>query len=109
VLARAKGMREVLVRNRHAVPNALLPVLTLFGMRVGQVLSGSLGGVIIVERVFSVPGVGLLAFEAIRARDYPVLQAVFLLGSAGMLLANLSVELAYRWLEPRRGVQTQRA
>ena len=101
--ARAKGLPETRVALRHAVPNALLPVLTLFGVRVGHVLSGSLGGVIVVERVYSVPGVGLLAFEAIRARDYPVLQAVFLLGSAGMLLANLAVELVYRWLEPRRG------
>ena len=84
---------------RHAFPNALLPVLTLFGLRVGQVL----GGAIVVERVFAVPGLGLLALEAIRARDYPVLQAIFLLGSLGVLLVNLAVDLAYRWLEPRRG------
>ncbi|MDQ3413353.1 MAG: ABC transporter permease [Chloroflexota bacterium] len=97
--ARAKGLAEPAVALRHAFPNALLPVLTLFGLRVGQVL----GGAIVVERVFAVPGLGLLAFEAIRARDYPVLQAIFLLGSLGVLLVNLAVDLAYRWLEPRRG------
>lgn len=97
--ARAKGLTEPAVALRHAFPNALLPVLTLFGLRVGQIL----GGAIVVERVFAVPGLGLLAFEAIRARDYPVLQAVFLLGSLGVLLVNLIVDLTYRWLEPRRG------
>jgi peptide/nickel transport system permease protein len=74
-----------------------LPVLTLFGMRLGQVL----GGAIVVERVFGVPGLGLFAFQAIQARDYPVLQAVFLLASLGILLANFLVELTYRQLEPR--------
>ncbi len=97
--ARAKGLAEPAVALRHAFPNALLPVLTLFGLRVGQVL----GGAIVVERVFAVPGLGLLAFEAIRARDYPVLQAIFLLSSLGVLLVNLAADLAYRWLEPRRG------
>jgi peptide/nickel transport system permease protein len=99
--ARAKGLPERRVALRHALPNGLLPVLTLFGVRAGHVFSGALGGVIVVERVFSVPGLGLLAFEAIRARDYPVLQAIFLLGSAAMLLASLAAELAYRRLEPR--------
>lgn len=97
--ARAKGLGEVTVAIRHAVPNALLPVLTLFGVRLGHVL----GGALVVERVFAVPGLGLLAFEAIRARDYPVLQAVFLLGSLGILAANFAVELAYRSMGPRRG------
>jgi peptide/nickel transport system permease protein len=99
--ARAKGLTERRVALEHALPNALLPVLTLLGVRAGHVFSGALGGVIVVERVFSVPGLGLLAFEAIRARDYPVLQATFLLGSAAMLLASLAAELAYRRLEPR--------
>jgi peptide/nickel transport system permease protein len=95
--ARAKGLRERWVALRHAAPNALLPALTFFGIRIAQVL----GGAIVVERVFSVPGLGLLAFEAIRARDYPVLQAVFLLGSLAMLLMNLILDLVYRRLEPR--------
>ncbi len=95
--ARAKGVVEWRVAVQHAAPNALLPVLTLFGMRLGQVL----GGAIVVERVFGVPGLGLFAFQAIQARDYPVLQAVFLLASLGILLANFLVELTYRRLEPR--------
>jgi peptide/nickel transport system permease protein len=98
VTARAKGVVEWRVAVQHAAPNALLPVLTLFGMRLGQVL----GGAIVVERVFGVPGLGLFAFQAIQARDYPVLQAVFLLASLGILMANLVVELTYRRLEPRR-------
>lgn len=97
VTARAKGASEARVALRHAAPNAILPVLTLLGVRVGHVL----GGAIVVERVFAVPGLGLLAFEAVRARDYPVLQAVFLLGSLSVLSANLLVEIAYRRLEPR--------
>jgi len=97
--ARAKGLPEGRVALGHAFPNALLPVLTLLGLRVGQVL----GGAIVVERVFSVPGLGRLAFEAVRARDYPVLQAIFLLGSLGVLLVNLLLDLACRRLEPRYG------
>jgi peptide/nickel transport system permease protein len=97
VTARAKGLGEWRVALQHATPNALLPVLTMFGMRLGQVL----GGAIVVERVFAVPGLGLFAFQAIQTRDYPVLQAVFLLASLGVLLANFVLEVSYRRLEPR--------
>lgn len=97
--ARAKGLSEWRVAVGHAAPNALVPVLTLSGVRVGQIL----GGAIVVERIFSVPGLGLLTYQAIGARDYPVLQAVFLLGSLGVLAANFAVELTYRRLDPRRG------
>lgn len=97
--ARAKGLTEPAVALRHAFPNALLPVMTMFGLRVGELF----GGAIVVERVFSVPGLGLFTFEAIRARDYPVLQAVFLLASLGVLATNLTMDLAYHWLEPRHG------
>ena len=96
--ARARGVGEFRVALSHALPNAVLPVLTLFGVRLGQVL----GGAIVVERVFAVPGLGLLSVEAIGARDYPVLQAVFLLASLGVLSANLVLDLACRRLEPRR-------
>ncbi len=97
--ARAKGLSETQVASRHAAPNALLPVMTLFGLRLGQVL----GGAIVVERVFAVPGLGLLAYQSIAARDYPVLQAVFLLGSLGVPTVNFGLELAYRRLERRVG------
>lgn len=89
--ARAKGLPERRIARRHALPNMALPLLTFFGLRLGAVL----GGALVVERVFSVPGLGLLAFNAIRARDYPVLQALFLLASLGVLTANLVVELIY--------------
>jgi peptide/nickel transport system permease protein len=95
--ARAKGLSEWRVALQHATPNALLPVLTMFGMRLGQVL----GGAIVVERVFAVPGLGLFTFQAIQTRDYPVLQAVFLLASLGVLLANFVLDVIYRRLEPR--------
>jgi peptide/nickel transport system permease protein len=95
-LARAKGLSERGVALRHALPNALLPVVTLLGLRVGLVF----GGAIVVERVFGVPGVGLLAFQAVRARDYPVMQGVFLLASLAVLVAVLVVELLYRRLSP---------
>jgi peptide/nickel transport system permease protein len=95
--ARAKGLGEWRVALQHATPNALLPVLTMFGMRLGQVL----GGAIVVERVFAVPGLGLFTFQAIQTRDYPVLQAVFLLASLGVLLANFVLDVIYRRLEPR--------
>lgn len=97
--ARGKGLSEQGVALRHAAPNALLPVLTLFGIRLGQVL----GGALVVERVFGVPGVGLLAFDAIGARDYPVLQGVFLLGSLSVLAALFGLELVQWRLDCRRG------
>jgi peptide/nickel transport system permease protein len=99
VAARAKGLSETAVVVRHAIPNAVLPVLTLFSVRLGHVL----GGALVVERVFAVPGLGLLAFEAIRARDYPVLQANFLLGSLGTLGAMFCLEVLSRRLSPVHG------
>lgn len=98
-VARAKGLRERDVALRHALPNLALPLLTYFGLRLGAVL----GGALVVERVFGVPGLGLLAYDAVRARDYPVLQAVFLLASLGVLAANFGVELVYSRIERRLG------
>jgi peptide/nickel transport system permease protein len=89
--ARAKGLAEPTVAWRHALPNLVLPLLTYGGLRLGAVL----GGALVVERVFNVPGLGLLAYQAIQARDYPVLQALFLLASLGVLGANFGVDLLY--------------
>jgi ABC-type dipeptide/oligopeptide/nickel transport system permease component len=86
---RARGLTATRLVLGHALPNASPPMLAFFGLRLGHVL----GGALVVEHVYSVPGLGSLAFEALRARDYPVLQAVFLLGSLGVLLANLVVDL----------------
>lgn len=99
VVARAKGMRERDIARRHALPNLAFPLVTFFGLRLGTVL----GGALVVERVFGVPGLGLLGFQAIRARDYPVLQALFLLSGLGVLAANLVVDLISLRLETRRG------
>ncbi|HET9014605.1 MAG TPA: ABC transporter permease [Thermomicrobiaceae bacterium] len=97
-LARARGLDERRVALRHALPNLGLPLLTYFGLRLGAVF----GGALVVERVFGVPGLGMLAFQAVQARDYPVLQAEFLLASLAVLAANFALELAYRGLERRR-------
>jgi peptide/nickel transport system permease protein len=97
--ARAKGLADVMVRRRHAVPNAILPSVTLIALSFGFVL----GGAIVVETVFSWPGLGLMTYEAIRSQDYPVLEAVFLLSSAAVILANLVVDVTYGFLDPRIG------
>lgn len=98
-LARAKGLRDVLVRDRHAVPNALLPVVTLLAINVGYVLSGAIA----VESIYSWPGLGQATFNAIRLPDYPMLQGLFLLFTAAMILANLIADLLYGYLDPRVG------
>jgi len=96
-LARAKGVREKYVLRRHAVRNALLPTVTLIALSFGFIL----GGVITVEIVFSYPGVGLLSYQALRARDFPVLQATFLFAAVAVLIANLIADLTYAYLDPR--------
>jgi peptide/nickel transport system permease protein len=95
--ARAKGLRDDAVRRRHAVPNALLPTLALVFYSFGFVL----GGAIIVEAVFSYPGLGLLEFQAIESSDFPVIQAVFLLSSAAVIAFNLVADILYGYLDPR--------
>lgn len=99
-VARSKGLHERQIALTHALPNVASPLLTFFGLRLGAVF----GGVLVVERVFNVPGLGLLAYQSIQSRDYPVLQALFLLSSLGVLAANLAVELVYIRLERRRGL-----
>jgi peptide/nickel transport system permease protein len=95
--ARAKGVRDRDVRRRHAVPNALLPTFTLAFYSVGFIL----GGAVIVEEVFSWPGLGQLTYKAISGSDYPVIQAVFLLSSAAVILFNLLADILYGYLDPR--------
>ncbi len=97
VTARAKGLRDVQVRRRHAVPNAMLPTTTLIALNLGFVVSGA----ITVETVFSIPGLGLLTYEALRVPDYPLLQGLFLVFSVGVILANLVADLLYSRLDPR--------
>ncbi len=96
-LARAKGLREADVRRRHAVPNALLPVVSLSALNFGFVLSGAIA----VESIYSWPGLGQATLEAIRGPDFPMLQGLFLLFSASLIVANLAVDLLYGFLDPR--------
>ena len=95
--ARAKGLKEFIVVGRHALKNALLPVVTMSGYQFGQ----ALGGVIIVESIFVVPGMGTLLIDSIIHRDFIVLQAVVLLIAAVTLTVNLAVDLLYGLLDPR--------
>jgi peptide/nickel transport system permease protein len=97
VLARAKGMRDILVRNRHAVPNALLPVVTLVAINFGLVLSGAIA----VETIFSWPGLGLATYDALNGPDLPMLQGMFLVFSAAVIVCNLAADLLYAYLDPR--------
>ena len=95
--ARAKGLRDTLVRRRHAVPNALLPTMTVTILSFGFVISGA----ITIETIFNWNGLGLLSFTAINNRDFPVLQGLFLLFSASVIVANLVADLLYSYLDPR--------
>jgi peptide/nickel transport system permease protein len=95
--ARAKGVQDRLVRRRHAVPNAFLPTFTLIFLSFGFVLGGS----IIIETVFSWPGIGRLTYDAISELDYPIIQGVFLLASATVIVFNLIADITYAYLDPR--------
>lgn len=97
VTARAKGLREDLVRRRHAVPNALLPTATLIFLTIG----GLIGGAVTVETVFSWPGLGYLTFKALNAPDLPLLQGTFVVFSGIVILMNFFADIAYRALDPR--------
>jgi len=96
-VARAKGLKEKWVIGRHALKNALLPAVTLFGMSFGHLL----GGTVIVETIFAWPGVGKFAVEAIFNRDYPVIQGYVLFMAIIFVLANLLVDIIYVFLDPR--------
>lgn len=93
----AKGLRPGTVALTHALRNALLPALTVFGATLGDLL----GGAVIVETVFSLPGMGRLVVSSIARRDYPVIQGVVIVSAAAYLLANLLVDLLYAWCDPR--------
>ena len=95
--ARAKGLRDVQVRNRHAVRNALLPTTTVVALSIGFVVTGA----ITVETVFSIPGLGLLATEALSVPDYWVLQGTLLVSTTAVIFANLAANLFYGLLDPR--------
>lgn len=95
--ARAKGLSERTVILRHALRNSLIPVVTLVGLQAPLML----GGAVIMEQIFVVPGMGLLLLDAVAQRDYPVITGVFLVVGIAVLLINLIVDLSYGFLDPR--------
>ena len=95
--ARAKGLGDGAVIRRHALKNALIPVVTVLGLQLGTLI----GGAVITEYVFALPGVGRLVVDAVFARDYPLVQGVVLLIAVGFILSNLMVDLLYGWIDPR--------
>ena len=101
VLARAKGLPDRLLKYRHAGRNALLPFLTVVGIQVGF----AVGGAVFVESVFAYPGMGTLILRAVQARDYPVLEATFLVLALVVLTVNLLLELVYARVDPRVGAE----
>jgi peptide/nickel transport system permease protein len=103
-MARAKGLSEARVLYGHALKNALLPVVTILGLSV----PGLLGGSVIFESVFSIPGMGRLFFNSVFSRDYPVIMGILVLGAVLTLLGNLLADAAYGILDPRARVSKER-
>ena len=95
--ARAKGLTERVVLYKHALRNALLPVVTVLGLQFGNVMAGA----ILVETVFNWPGLGRLAFDSVLRRDYPTILGVLLFASIGVVIMNLLTDLCYRLIDPR--------
>jgi peptide/nickel transport system permease protein len=95
--ARAKGVRERVVVGRHALRNALIPVVTILGLQFGSLL----GGAVVVESVFGLPGIGSLMLDAIGARDYPVVQGTVIVTALAFITVNLLVDVLYGYLDPR--------
>lgn len=95
--ARAKGLRDVVVVSRHAMRNALLPVVTVIGLSLGSLL----GGAVLTETIFNFAGMGRLLFDAIQSRDYTIVQSVTLVVAVVFVLVNLIVDLTYAFLDPR--------
>jgi peptide/nickel transport system permease protein len=95
--ARSKGLKEQVVIVKHALKNGLIPVVTLKGMSLAHIVGGS----VIIETVFSIPGMGRYAVQGLFAQDYAVVQAVMLVVGAVVLIANLLVDMTYGWLDPR--------
>ncbi len=96
-MARAKGLPGRTVIFKHALRNAMIPVITILGLRIGTLISGS----VIVETIFAWPGVGRLIIQAINVSDFPVVQAAILLTASAVVLANLLTDIAYMFIDPR--------
>ena len=103
--ARAKGLREGTVITRHALKNALIPVVTLIGIQIGAIIEGA----VITETIFFWPGIGRLAVQAIPSNDYPVVQGVVLVSAFSFMLSTLFVDVLYAWIDPRISYDTASA
>jgi ABC-type dipeptide/oligopeptide/nickel transport system permease component len=95
--ARSKGLAERVVISRHALKNALLPVVTVSGYELGRLLAGT----VIIETIFTIPGMGRLLIEATTHRDYPMIQAIIVIIAVLILVLNVVMDLVYAWLNPR--------
>ncbi|MFW6036031.1 MAG: ABC transporter permease, partial [Halothermotrichaceae bacterium] len=95
--ARAKGLKERLVVLKHALKNALIPVVTVVGLQTAALL----GGVMLTETIFSLPGLGRLAIQAVQNRDFPIIRGVVLFMALVFVVANLIVDLSYGYFDPR--------
>jgi peptide/nickel transport system permease protein len=95
--ARAKGLRETFVVVKHALRNALIPIVTILGLQI----AGLLGGAVITEQIFAYPGVGWLAVQSIYNRDFPVIQAIVMIVSIGVVATNFIIDIVYTIIDPR--------
>ncbi len=95
--ARSKGVSERVVIFNHALRNSLLPVVTILGLRIGRII----GGAVIIETMFSIPGIGQLSVVALTRADYPVIMAITMISSVAIIVANLVTDLAYSYIDPR--------
>jgi peptide/nickel transport system permease protein len=95
--ARARGLREKTVILRHALRNAMIPILTIYGMSLPFLL----GGAVLIEKVFAWPGLGLLGVQAVGGRDYPVIMATMMMGAVLVVIGNLMADITYAIVDPR--------
>ena len=93
----AKGLKERMVIFRHALKNGLIPIITLAGMGIPMIV----GGTVVIETVFNIPGMGRLAVASVQNQDYPYVQGIILIISTTVLMANLLVDIIYGWADPR--------
>ncbi|NIZ01778.1 ABC transporter permease [Thalassospira lucentensis] len=100
--AKAKGLSDAVIRRRHILRNAILPVVTLAGLQAGQLV----GGAVLTETVFAWPGIGRLMFESLAARDYNTILGVFLVSAAMVILFNIVTDIVYRIVDPRIGARS---
>ncbi len=97
IAARAKGVPEKRILNKHAMPNAMLPMVSVIAVQIGVLF----GGIMVIETVFSWPGIGWMIYQAIMGRDYPLLQGAFLIMSISVVLANFIADIVYLYIDPR--------